>query len=126
MINSPHLDFLIRLKNAYLAGNKSVVLPPSKLILSISDILLRHHLIAGFDSKNDLLTINLDYSRGYPAFTKVTIFSKPGRRFYQKTFSLPWGKTRESLIIVSTSKGLMSQKEAKKAGLGGEIFAELF
>lgn len=126
MNNAPHLDFLIRLKNAYLAHNSSVSAPSSKLIVSITDLLKRCHLVTDYQLSDNRITVTLSYPNGQPAFTRVTMFSKPGRRFYQKVFSLPWGKTPASLIIISTSSGLMSQKEAKAKGLGGEIFAELY
>lgn len=126
MNTAPHLDFLIRLKNGYLAGNKVVSVPTSKLIQSICQLLKRFQLISDYKTDNRLTTVSLNYNQGAPAFTQVTIFSKPGRRWYEKAFSLPWGKSRSSLIIISTPEGLMSQKEAKVKGLGGEIFAELY
>jgi len=126
MNNAPYLDFLIRLKNAYLAGNKNLVAPTSKLLESMASLLKKFKLIDGFKVDQGNIKVDLTYSGHQPAFTNVRIYSKPGRRFYQKAFSLPWGKTPKSLIIVSTSSGLMSQKEAKLKGLGGEIFAELY
>lgn len=126
MTPSPHLDFLIRLKNGYLIGKLVVSAPSSKLIQNLSAILKRFKLIADYQITAKTITVNLSYPNGLPAFTQVLIYSKPGRRWYEKTSSLPWGKTKSSLIIVSTPQGLMSQKEAKKKGLGGEIIAQLY
>jgi small subunit ribosomal protein S8 len=72
------------------------------------------------------MTLKLAYNNNQPAVFDVKLFSKPGRRLYEKSSSLPWGKTPSSLIIISTSSGLMSQKEAKTKGLGGEIIAEIY
>ncbi len=126
MNNAPHLDFLTRLKNAYLAHNSTVVAPSSKLIVSMAELLKRFHLLADYKITDGQITAELVYPGGLPAFTNVRMFSTPGRRYYQKVFSLPWGKTPNSLIIISTPQGLMSQKEAKIKGIGGEIFAELY
>ncbi len=129
MNNAPHLDFLIRLKNAYLSGKKTVKVPSSKMIVSLCQLLKRFKLITDYQvpsAKERILSVDLNYSSSSPAFTNVKIFSTPGRRWYEKSSSLPWGKSPNSLIIISTSQGLISQKEANKKGLGGEIIAELY
>ncbi|MDD4937489.1 MAG: 30S ribosomal protein S8 [Candidatus Shapirobacteria bacterium] len=129
MLQSTSIDFLIRIKNAYQAGRKSLVAPSSKFCVSLSEILKRYKYIADFsvsDSVKKEITINLIYQNNTPQITQVKIFSKPGRRVYEKSSSLPWGKNPNSLIIVSNSSGIMSQKEAKVKGLGGEIIAEVY
>jgi len=129
MLQSTSIDFLIRIKNGYRAGKKKITAPASKFCVNIADLLKRYNYISNFSVTDDVKKeINLDfiYQNNQPKLTQVKIFSKPGRRFYQKNSSLPWGKTKESLIIVSTSSGLMSQKEAKVKGLGGEIIAEIY
>ena len=82
-------------------------------------------MIEGGSLKKDM-TITLAYPNNEPKVNDVRLFSKPGCRIYEKNSSLPWGKTPKSLIIVSTSSGVMSQKEAKVKGLGGEIIAEIW
>jgi len=128
MITSLSTDLLIRLKNGYLASRKSISAPNSKFNQSILDILKKHNFIDSYDVSEDKksIKISLKYQNQIPKISQVQLFSKPGRRFYQKATSLPWGKTQNSLIIISTSSGLMSQKEAKVKGLGGEIIAEIF
>lgn len=129
MNNAPHLDFLIRLKNAYLSGRETIEVPSSKMLVSVCKLLKRFKLIADYKAPtgdNRSLLVNLNYTNSLPAFTNVRMFSTPGRRWYEKSSSLPWGKSPNSLIIVSTSVGLISQKEASKKGLGGEIIAELY
>jgi len=128
MITSLPIDLLIRIKNGCLASRKTISAPNSKHNRSILDLLKKYNFIESYEVSEDKksLTITLKYQNLIPKVSHVTIFSKPGRRFYQKSTSLPWGKTQNSLIIISTSLGLMSQKEAKVKGLGGEIIAEIF
>lgn len=128
MINSLSTDYIIRLKNASLAGDKHVITPNSKFLRAITDLLVKNSFVKSYevaaDSKS--LTIELAYDNNFPKISNVKIFSKPGRRWYGTTNTLPWGQTPDSLIIVSTSKGLLTQREAKKSGLGGEIIAEIW
>lgn len=129
MITSLSVDFLIRIKNGYKAGRKTIFAPVSKFNMAIAELMKKQNFIEDFSvsTENDkMMTVKLIYSNNLPKVSDVKIFSKPGRRMYEKSFSLPWGKTKQSLIIISTSAGLMSQKEAKSKGLGGEIIAEIY
>ncbi|MFA5750199.1 MAG: 30S ribosomal protein S8 [Candidatus Shapirobacteria bacterium] len=129
MLQSFSIDFLIRIKNAYRAGKKKMVAPASNFCISIADLLKRYGYIAGYSVTDEVkreITLDLIYQNNQPKITEVKIFSKPGRRVYEKNSSLPWGKTRQSLIIISTSTGVISQKEAHVKGLGGEIIAEIY
>lgn len=118
-MNPSYLDFLTRLKNASLAGSKELTVPSSRYCLSLSELLKKHHYIEDYSFVDKTIKII------GPKVKKLTFFSTPGRRFYQKTSSLPWGTSPQSLIIISTSSGLMSQKLARKQHLGGEIVAEI-
>lgn len=129
MLQSFPIDFLIRIKNASRAGQKKMTAPSSKFCVSIADLLKRYKYIADYSVSDDSkkkITLELIYQSNSPKISEIKIFSKPGRRIYGKVTQLPWGKTPYSLIIVSTSKGLMSQKEAKTKKLGGEIIAEIY
>lgn len=129
MITSLPIDLLIRIKNGYRSGKKAIVAPLSNFNSSILDLLVKSHLINSFSvSKTNpkVVDVFLNYQDGLPAIEEIKIFSKPGRRLYQKVSSLPWGQTPNSLIIVSTSQGLMSQRQAKLKNLGGEIIAEIY
>lgn len=129
MLQSTSIDFLIRIKNAYQAGKKDLIAPASKFCINIADLLKRFGYVGGFSVSDGIkkeITLNLIYQNNQPKINNIKIFSKPGRRFYQKKSSLPWGTTKKSLIIVSTSSGLMSQKEAHIKGVGGEIIAEIY
>jgi len=129
MLQSTSIDFLIRIKNAYQAGKKNIVAPASKFCVSLAEILKKYGYIGEFTVSGDVkkeISIDLIYKNNQPQVSQVKIFSKPGRRFYEKNSSLPWGKNQKSLIIISTSSGVMSQKEAHVKGLGGEIIAEIY
>lgn len=129
MLQSFSIDFLIRLKNAARAGKKKIVVPASNFCVNMTDLLKRYGYIADYSVTDDAkkqINIELAYADNQPKISEVKIISKPGRRIYEKVSSLPWGKTPKSLIIVSTSSGVMSQKEAKTKSLGGEIIAEIF
>jgi len=129
MLQSTSIDFLIRIKNAARAGKKELTTPASNFCINIADLLKRYGYVESYsvtEATKREITLKLSYSNNQPKITEVKIFSKPGRRIYEKVSSLPWGKTRQSLIIISTSSGVMSQKEAKTKSLGGEIIAEIY
>jgi len=129
MLQSTSIDFLIRIKNGYKAGKKKIIAPASNFCLDIAQLLKKYGFINDVSISEGIkkeITLNLSYDGLEPKVTNIRIFSKPGRRVYEKTSSLPWGKTPSSLIIISTSSGVMSQKEAKVKGLGGEIIAEVY
>lgn len=125
MTSSPITDFLIRLKNASKAGKTEIIAPASKVKTAICELLKKHHFITDYQTQGDVKK-NLLISFESGNISSVSIFSKPSRHVYHKVSSLPWGKTRRSLIIVSTSSGLMSQKQARSQNLGGEILAEIY
>ncbi|HEX8924108.1 MAG TPA: 30S ribosomal protein S8 [Patescibacteria group bacterium] len=129
MTNSLPTDFLIRIKNGSLSGRKTIDAPVSKLTVAMAELLKKYGYIADFKVEGEVkknMTINLAYVGIAPVLSEVRIFSKPGRRFYEKSSSIPWGKTPKSLIIISTSAGVMSQKEAVAKKLGGEVIAEVY
>ncbi len=129
MLQSFPVDFLIRIKNASKAGKKNMVAPVSKFCVSVANLLKKYGYIANYSVSEDnkkKISIDLIYQNNQPKISEIKIFSKPGRRIYGKVTQIPWGKTPYSLIIVSTSSGLMSQKEAKTKKLGGEIIAEIY
>jgi small subunit ribosomal protein S8 len=129
MHQSTSIDFIIRIKNGYKAGRKTILAPASNFCIAIAELLKKTGFIASFSVNDDVkkeMTIKLAYDNNEGRVSDVRLFSKPGRRIYEKNSSLPWGKSPKSLIIVSTSSGVMSQKEAKVKGLGGEIIAEIW
>lgn len=125
-------DSLIRIKNGYRALKPEVILPYSKLVLAIAKLLQKEGFIASIKEakeKNEILVI-LKYgnesgssSNKNPALTDVKRISKPGLRIYKGSKKLPWVLNGLGIAIVSTPKGLMTDKQARKASLGGEIMA---
>ena len=128
MITSLSTDFLIRLKNGSRADRNTITAPLSKYCLSIAALVKRYGYIQDYSvqAEDKKITVTLARHGNSPAISDVKLFSRPGRRIYEKAFSLPWGQSPSSLIIISTSAGVMSQKEAKKKGLGGEVLDEIW
>ena len=128
MITSLTTDFIIRLKNSALAGKKSFKAPMSKFNQNLAETLKRNGYVTDYAVSEDTRTLSVTFAlnNDEPKVTGVKLFSKPGRRWYGTALSLPWGQSKESLIIISTSSGVMSQREAKKKGIGGEIIAEIY
>lgn len=122
MINSLSCDLLTRIKNGSRAGRKNISAPLSKYSLSILEKLKKHGFIADYSVNTEDRTISI----AKPHVLDIEIFSRPGRRLYCTSSSLPWGKTPKSLIIISTSSGLLSQREAATKKLGGELIAEIW
>jgi len=130
-MDSPNLDFLIRLKNSYQAGKKKFTCPSSKYIVSISSLIKKHGFIKDFSletlaNQSQVVKVELNYLGKVPSMSHIEIYSKPGRRMYVNSANIPWGYQPNSLIIISTSKGLLSQKQAQKAKLGGELVAQIW
>ena len=125
-------DALIRIKNGYLAKKGSVELPYSKLILAIGKLLEKEGFIASLKEekgKTDTfirLIAELKYDHKRAAVTDVVRVSKPGLRVYKGRNSLPHVLNGLGIAIVSTPKGIMSDRQARKEGLGGEVMAHIW
>lgn len=123
-------DALIRIKNGYMARRTEVVLAYSKLILAILQVLEKEGYIQGFkvleDAKNKNFTqllVSLKYTGKKPVLSDVKRISKPGLRVYKGKQALPKVLNGLGIAIISTPKGVMTDKQARKEGLGGEILA---
>lgn len=128
-MSDPIADLLIRIKNGYLAKKKLVEVPWSKILEGIAKILKGGGYLKKVEVKEDkfrALVLNLKYVKGCPALTNVKRISKPGVRRYVKAKNIKPVLNGLGIMIVSTPQGLMSGKEAKKKGLGGEILAEVW
>jgi len=123
----PISDMLTRIRNAQKAEHKSVIMPLSKIKLEIAKILKKEGYIEELkksDKKEKkLLEINLKYPA---AINEIKRISKPGQRVYIKADKIKPVKNGYGISIISTPKGLMTGKEAKKAGLGGEVLLEVW
>jgi len=122
MIHSLINDYLIRVKNAAKAGRSTMVAPSSKLVENVTEVMKRNGFITDYTVDKEVpRTITITIRE----VNDVKLFSTPGRKLYSKVSQLPWGKTKSSLIIVSTSAGIMSQREAVAKNIGGQLIAEI-
>jgi len=129
MVNDSIADMLTRIRNAQTANHESVTLETSIMKKSIAQILLDEGYISSFsevenEGKNKNLVINLKYvNKNQKVITGLKRISKPGRRIYASCEDLPKVLGGLGIVIVSTSKGVMTDREARKLGIGGEVLA---
>lgn len=130
MMTDPIADMLSRIRNAVMIHGTDVVMPYSKLKASIAEVLLAQGYIAGFEQAGEQpkteLKIALKYDGQRPAISGLKRISKPGRRMYSKKGALPIVLNNYGVAIISTSRGVMTNKEAAKLGIGGEIICEVY
>jgi len=127
-------DMLTRIRNGSRAKKETVFVPFSKIKLEIVRILKREGYIADFSEvtpgtegfKFGGLTLVLKYDGKNPAFSTINRLSKPGQRHYVSKNELPVVSNNYGLAVLSTSRGLMTNKQAKKLGLGGEVLFEIY
>ena len=130
VMTDPIADMLTRIRNAVSVGRASVDMPSSKMKISVAEVLLREGYIEGFNIverpvQNDL-HIRLKYGpRGERIITSIQRVSKPGRRVYAGASELAPVLRGLGISIISTPKGVLSDREARKAQVGGEILAEV-
>ena len=126
----PIADYLTRIRNAAKAKHRRVDIPSSNLKKAISKILQEKNFIAGFtvleDKKQHILRINLKYHEGSPVISGLRRVSKPGIRLYRGADELPRVLGGLGVAIVSTSKGVMTDAQARKENVGGEILAYIW
>jgi small subunit ribosomal protein S8 len=125
-MTDPIADMLTRVRNAGKAKMKKVDIPSSKMKLGITKILLKEHLISNFkyisDGKQNVIRVYLRYDGGDRHLIKGLVRrSTPGLRVYASKDKLPRVRSGMGLAIISTSKGLMTDREARKNNLGGEV-----
>jgi len=124
-MSDPIADMLTRIRNAQMAEKTSVEMPSSKLKVSIAKVLKDEGYIEDFAvSPNDgkpVLDIALRYYAGEPVIEKIERVSRPGLRVYRGTHDLPRVMNNLGVAIVSTSKGVMTDRQARQHGIGGEV-----
>ncbi|MBS1536329.1 MAG: 30S ribosomal protein S8 [Bacteroidetes bacterium] len=123
-------DFLTRIRNAASAKHKSVDTPSSNLKIAVATILKDQGFINNFetieDNKQGVIRVILRYHNGLPAIQEVKKVSKPGRRVYLPADKLPRVRNGLGMAIVSTSKGVMTDKQARLYNVGGEILCTVW
>lgn len=123
-INYPVGDFLIRIKNASIAGKNEIVSKNSKMIFSVAKAMQRLGVLDQVEKEKDMIRVRLTIKNKKPLMTDIKLVSKPGLRIYKDKVSLERRK-KPSFLIISTSLGILSDKEAIEKNVGGEIVAEI-
>jgi small subunit ribosomal protein S8 len=129
-LNDPIGDMLARIKNSLLRNHKKVELPSSNFKVKIAEVLKNEgyivdHKISSIENKT-VLQIELKYNYGSPVISTIQRVSKPGRRIFSSAESLPKINNGLGIAIVSTPKGVMSDIDARKNKVGGEIICKVF
>lgn len=126
----PIADLLTRIRNAALVGKTEVRVPTSKLKKIVAEQLVKNHYLADVkleDGKpRGTLVITINNNGENAAFTELARVSKPGRRVYVSSADIPKVKQGRGIVLVSTSKGVMTGAEATKAKLGGEVLLKVY
>jgi small subunit ribosomal protein S8 len=129
-LSDPIGDMIARVKNAQARNHKKVELPSSNFKTKIADILKNEGFIKDFkiagEDKKPILLLELKYHSGNPVITNFERVSKPGRRIFSSADSLPKINNGLGIAIVSTPKGVMTDMDARKQKVGGEIICKVF
>ena len=128
-MQDPLSDMITRIRNANLREKVSVAMPSSKVKVSVAKVLKDEGYILDFkvlEDKKPVLEIDLKYYDGKPVIEEITRSSKPSLRVYSSSKDLPKVKSGLGVAIVSTSKGVMSDRSARSNGVGGEILCTVF
>ena len=126
----PIADLLTRIRNAALVGKTEVRVPTSKLKKIVAEQLVKNHYLADVKLEDDkprgTLVITINNNGENAAFTELARVSKPGRRIYVSSADIPKVKQGRGIVLVSTSKGVMTGAEAVKNKLGGEVLLKVY
>ena len=129
-MTDPISDMLSRIRNAMTAGHEALSLPASHVKARILEILQQEGYIEAFERKQDgpqgLLEVKLKWHAGQPAIEGLRRVSRPGQRRYARCEEIPKVRNGLGIMIVSTSKGLMTDRAARKAGVGGELICSIW
>ncbi len=139
MVNYPIADMLIRIKNAQAVRHEQVLIPFSKMKWAIGNILQQTDYVAAIErvkkpahpgsnkkTEHEYILVTLKYEDGMGSLNGVNIISKPSRHMYVTASQIKPVRSGHGIAIISTSKGVMSSRDAKKAGVGGELICEVW
>ncbi len=128
-LSDPIGDMLARIKNAQVRNHSKVSLPSSKFKAKIAEVLMSEGYIIDYkinDENKPSIEINLKYNSGNPVINTIERISKPGRRIFSSASSLPKINNGLGIAIISTPQGVMTDVDARKKKLGGEIICKVF
>ncbi|MBQ78152.1 MAG: 30S ribosomal protein S8 [Cellvibrionales bacterium] len=129
-MQDPIADMLARIRNGQMAAKTVVNMPSSKTKVAIANVLMSEGFVSTVDVSNDgakaELSIGLKYHEGRPVIEEINRTSRPGLRSYKSSAAIPKVRGGLGVAIVSTSKGLMTDSQARTAGVGGEVLCTVF
>ncbi len=129
-VTDPISDFLLRIRNASKAKKLRVEIPASQMKIGLADILKKESFIHDYsiidDNKQNVIKIQLKYRDGTSAITGLKRISKPGLRIYKDASQLPRVLNGLGTAVISTSKGLLTDKEARSQSVGGEVICYIW
>ena len=124
-MSDPIADMLTRIRNGLSAGKSTITMPSSKAKTAIAKVRADEGVVTGYEltdiEKKPTLNVILKYYRGEPVIEELTRVSKPGWRVYRGADELPSANCGLGIVVISTSRGLMTDKQARTEGLGGEV-----
>lgn len=126
MISDPVGDMITRIRNAALVQKKIVELPANSLKLAVAELLRREGYLTSVEKVGNTIRLELAYEDKEPKVTGLKRISKPGLRWYVGSKKIPVVMGGAGLSVLSTPQGVMSGKEAKKKGIGGEVLCEVW
>lgn len=129
MFTDPIADMLTRIRNAQMSKKTTVQIPFSKTKKAILDILSSEGYVGSIEveeSMHKMLVVGLKYDGKKPVITSLKRESKPGHRMYRASQDMPYILNDFGLAIISTSRGLMTNKQARKDGVGGEVICSVY
>jgi small subunit ribosomal protein S8 len=126
-MSDPIADMLTRIRNGQAVGKKAIAMPSSKNKAAVAQVLKDEGYILDYSTSEDgsknVLSVELKYFQGEPVIDMIQRVSRPGLRIYKSAKELPTVRAGLGIAIISTSKGLMTDRAARKAGHGGEVLA---
>ena len=129
-MTDPISDMLTRIRNAQMIGHSEVIIPFSRFKLALAEVLKQENYIDEVKTKKgakfDNLEITLKCSGGISVIEGLERVSKPGQRIYSEGKKAPWVKQGHGIAVISTSQGLMTDREARKKKIGGEVVCRIW
>jgi len=125
-MSDPLADLLTRIRNGYRAKLPTVSSPNSRLRRNVLDVLQREGYIRGYNAADRDLSVELKYSEGEPAIRTIKRVSTPGRRVYSSVSDLGRVHNGLGITIISTPQGVMTDHDARRENVGGELLCEVF
>ncbi|CAM3725809.1 30S ribosomal protein S8 [Parendozoicomonas haliclonae] len=128
-MQDPLADMLTRIRNAQMAEHASVVMPASKIKAAVAEVLKTEGYIADYKVEGDVkaqMTVELKYFEGKAVIEEIKRVSRPGLRNYRASADLPKVNGGLGIAVVSTSKGVMTDRAARAQGIGGEVICTVF